>query len=80
MEHLPFVLKTFLNSARENCLADKEVNIKLNAGINLIAQTASREIIGKICSFERFISTNIIDIIETANTAINSRKSLGMDT
>ena len=69
---------TSLNAAIENLLPDMEEIIKLKAGINLIAQTASREIIGKICSFERFISTNIIDIIETANTAINSRKSLGM--
>ena len=61
-----------------NCLADNEEIIKLNAGINLIAQTASREIIGKICSFERFIITNNIAIIATVNTAINSRKIRGV--
>ena len=57
---------------------DIEETIELNAGINLIAQTASREIVGKICSFERFISTNIIVVNATVNTAINSRKSRGV--
>ena len=66
------------NEAIQKVISNSEEIIKLKAGTNLIAQTASREIIGKICSFERFIKTNIIDIIETANTAITSKKSLGV--
>ena len=70
--------ETILREAKANLLVDNEEIIKLNAGINLMLHTASREITGKICSFGRFISTSNIAVIETATIAIISKKSLGV--
>ena len=66
-----------LTDCIENLLADKDDNIWLNAGINLIQHTAIREIRGKICSVVRLRIINIIVNEDRENTAINSRKSFG---